>query len=102
MSCQSEGALQIYLEPVMAVPHLVVVGNSPMATTLSAQAAQLDWNVELVEGAGFSQGLLSVHSIVIVATQGHGDEDVLAAALKASPAYVGVVASARRGPVLRR
>lgn len=101
MSCQSEGALQIYLEPVMAVPHLVIVGDSPMAETLAAQAGHLDWNVELVTGAEFSEGLLNANSIVVVATQGHGDEDVLLSALKATAAYVGVVASAKRGEALR-
>ncbi len=101
MSCQSEGALQIYLEPVMAVPHLVIVGSSPMAATLSLLATQLDWNVELVDGPEFGEGLLSEHSIVVVATQGHGDEDVLAAALKATPAYVGVVASSKRAESIR-
>ena len=101
MSCQSEGALQIYLEPVMSMPHLVIVGDSPMAHTLSEQAGQLDWNVELVRGPDFGEGLLSAHSIVIIATQGHGDEDILVAALKAAPAYVGVVASARRGEAVR-
>ena len=100
MSCQSEGALQIYLEPVMSMPHLVVVGDSPMAQTLSSQAKHLDWNVELVAGPDFSEGILSERSIVVVATQGHGDEDVLMSALKSSPAYVGVVASAKRGVAL--
>ena len=101
MSCQSEGALQIYLEPVVAVPHLVIVGSSPMATTLSVLASQLDWRVELVTGSEFSEGLLTPQSIVVVATQGHGDEDVLGAALKAAPAYVGLVASSRRGNSVR-
>ena len=101
MSCQSEGALQIYLEPVVAVPHLVIVGSSPMATTLSVLASQLDWRVELVIGSEFSEGLLTPQSIVVVATQGHGDEDVLGAALKAAPAYVGLVASSRRGDSVR-
>jgi len=101
MSCQSEGALQIYLEPVMSMPHLVVVGDSPMAQTLATQATQLDWNVELVAGSDFSEGVLSDNSIVVVATQGHGDEEVLMSALKASPAYVGVVASAKRGEALK-
>ncbi|RZV45372.1 MAG: YHS domain-containing protein [Acidimicrobiales bacterium] len=101
MSCQSEGALQIYLEPVMSMPHLVIIGDSPMAQTLAEQAAQLDWTVELVTGPQFSEGLLSERSIVVVATQGHGDEDVLLSALKATPAYLGVVASAKRGEALR-
>ena len=39
--------------------------------------------------------------MVVVATQGHGDEDVLAAAFKADPAYMGLVASARRGSKVR-
>ncbi|NNE97161.1 MAG: YHS domain-containing protein [Acidimicrobiales bacterium] len=101
MSCQSEGALQIYLEPVMSMPHLVIVGDSPMTETLADQAAHLDWNVERVAGPDFSEGLLSAHSIVVVATQGHGDEDILLAALKATPAYIGVVASAKRGETIR-
>ena len=101
MSCQSEGALQIYLEPVMPMPHLVVIGASPMAHTLADLAGALDWNVELVDGPEFSEGLLSEHSAVVVATQGHGDEDILAAAAKATPAYIGVVASSRRGEALR-
>src|SRR6266851_8186600 len=29
ISCQSEGALEVYIEPVLPVPHLVVVGRSP-------------------------------------------------------------------------
>ncbi|WP_419944968.1 XdhC family protein [Candidatus Poriferisodalis sp.] len=101
MSCQSEGALQIYLEPVVAVPHVVIVGSSPMAVTLAVLAQELDWRVERVSGAEFSEGLLTPQSIVVVATQGHGDEDVLAAALKAAPAYVGLVASSRRGESVR-
>ena len=101
MSCQSEGALQIYLEPVMSMPHLVIVGDSPMANTLAEQARQLDWNVELVAGPDFAEGVLSSHSIVVIATQGHGDEDLLLATLKASPAYIGVVASAKRGAAVR-
>lgn len=101
MSCQSEGALQIYLEPVMSMPHLVVIGDSPMAHTLSQQAAQLDWNVELIAGPDFSEGMIGANSIVIVATQGHGDEDMILGALKTDPAYLGVVASAKRAAALR-
>ena len=101
MSCQSEGALQIYLEPVVAVPHMVIVGSSPMAATLASLAHELDWRVEQVSGPEFSEGLLAPQSMVVVATQGHGDEDVLAAALKAAPAYVGLVASSRRGESVR-
>ena len=101
ISCQSEGALQIFIEPVIPVPHLVVVGRSPMARTLCQLALDLDWNADLIDGVDFTSEAVGSHSIVIVATQGHGDEDVLEKALAVAPAYLGVVGSARRGDSLR-
>ncbi len=101
ISCQSEGALQIFIEPVIPVVHLVVVGRSPMAHTLCQLARALDWNAELVDGPDFSAEVVGRNSIVIVATQGHGDEDVLERALGATPTYLGVVGSVRRGEALR-
>src|SRR6266545_7855986 len=38
IACQSEGALEVYIEPVLPAPHLVVVGRSPMARTLTGLA----------------------------------------------------------------
>lgn len=101
ISCQSEGALQIFIEPVIPVPHLVVVGRSPMASTLCQLAVDLDWDAELVDGPDFASEAIGPHSVVIVATQGHGDEDVLEKALAVAPTYLGVVGSARRGDALR-
>jgi xanthine dehydrogenase accessory factor len=101
ISCQSEGALQIFIEPVIPAPHLLIVGRSPMAHTLCQLATDLDWNAELVDGPDFTSAAVSSHSVVIIATQGHGDEDALEQALNASPSYLGVVGSARRGDALR-
>ena len=47
ISCQSEGALEVYIEPVLPAPHLVVVGRSPMAHTLADLAEALGWRAEL-------------------------------------------------------
>jgi xanthine dehydrogenase accessory factor len=101
ISCQSDGALQIYIEPAQNSPRLVVVGRSPMAVTLTEMARLLDWRVELIDGDEFGARSINEHSVVVVATQGHGDEDVLIAAASAEPAYLGVVASAKRGEALR-
>jgi xanthine dehydrogenase accessory factor len=101
ISCQSEGALQIYLEPVQATPHLVVVGRSPMAHTLEQLAGALDWNVERVDGPDFDASSVGRRTMVVVATQGHGDEDVVEAAVAARPVFLGVVASRKRGDALR-
>ena len=101
ISCQSDGALQIYIEPAQVAPPLVIVGRSPMAATLAEMAGLLDWRVDLVDGAEFSAASCSPHSAVVVATQGHGDEEVVETAVAAGPAYLGVVSSGRRAEALR-
>jgi xanthine dehydrogenase accessory factor len=97
MACQSEGALQLYVEPVLSTPRLVVVGRSPMATTLVELAAVLGWRAELTAADDFGSEPVDPASIVIVATQGHDDEDTLERAVRAEPAFVGLVASHKRG-----
>ena len=102
ISCQSEGALEIYIEPVLPVPHLVIVGTSPMAHTLAKLAKALDWLTDLVSPPDFTadsagKQWASERSMVIVATQGHGDEDMIERAVAARPAYLGLVASRKRG-----
>jgi xanthine dehydrogenase accessory factor len=97
ISCQSEGALEIYIEPVLPVPHLVVVGSSPMTRTLAELARALDWQTDLVSPQDFRRTSADGRSMVIVATQGHGDEDMIECAARIRPAYLGLVASRRRG-----
>ncbi len=97
ISCQSEGALEIYIEPVLPVPHLVIIGVSPMARTLVSLAGALGWRADLVRGPDFATDSADERSMIVVATQGHDDEDVLARAVAARPAYLGLVGSRRRG-----
>jgi xanthine dehydrogenase accessory factor len=101
ISCQSDGALQIFIEPVMAQPHVLIVGRSPMAVTLLDLVHGLGWRGDLVDGTQFDPGLIKAATAVIVATQGHGDEEVLQAALQADPAFIGLVASRKRGDTVR-
>ena len=54
ISCQSEGAIEVYIEPVLPVPHLVVVGTSPMAGTLAELARALGWQADLIAGQDFT------------------------------------------------
>jgi len=97
MACQSEGALQIYVEPVQSAPQVMIVGRSPMAVTLKQLIEVLNWRVQLVDFADFTTTMVSDTSVVIIATQGHGDEEATEAALPANPVYLGVVASRKRG-----
>jgi xanthine dehydrogenase accessory factor len=97
IACQSEGALEVFIEPVQPAPRLVVVGRSPMAQTLAALADALGWRTALLDGSGFSAADADERSMVVVATQGHGDEEAVEQAVLARPAYLGLVASQRRG-----
>ena len=96
ISCQSEGALEVYIEPVFPVPHLVVVGRSPMAQTLAGLSRTLGWSTDLIDAQDFAPGDADYRSMVVVATQGHGDEDMIERAAAMRPAYLGLVASRKR------
>jgi len=97
ISCQSDGALEVFIEPVHPSPRLVVVGRSPMAQTLPTLAGELGWRATLVDGPDFTGAEVDSRTLVVVATQGHGDEEVAERAATAGPAYLGLVASERRG-----
>jgi xanthine dehydrogenase accessory factor len=97
ISCQSEGALEVYIEPVLPAPHLVIVGRSPMANTLADLAQALGWRTALRDAAEFATADADEASMVVVATQGHGDEEAVEQAVAAQPAYLGLVGSAKRG-----
>jgi xanthine dehydrogenase accessory factor len=86
--CGSEGVVEVLIEPVLPAPLLTIVGESPAARTLAALACTVGWRVrdDHVEGA----------DAVVVATMGHGDEELLTAALGSGAGYVGLVASAKR------
>jgi xanthine dehydrogenase accessory factor len=101
ISCQSEGALEVYIEPVVPTPHLVIVGRSPMAHTLADLSTALGWRADLRDGPEFSAAHVDARSVVVVATQGHCDEEAVEQAVAAGPAFVGLVASVRRGEAIR-
>jgi xanthine dehydrogenase accessory factor len=97
ISCQSEGALEVYIEPVVPAPSLVIVGRSPMAQTLAELARAVGWRATLVAGDDFTAADADERTMVVVATQGHGDEEAVAQAVEARPAYLGLVGSHKRG-----
>jgi len=112
MACESEGALEVYLEPMLPKPHVVVIGRSPAADTLARLAQGLGWRATVVDDGGESRDHSGVDRVVtdldlsdlgidgrtfvVVATQGHYDEDALQAALNTPAGYVGLVASRKR------
>ena len=95
MACSSEGAMEVYVEPMIPAPRLVVVGSSPAAEMLADLAARVGWRTSLVSEEPDSSSLGSGDAVVI-ATQGHFDETALEAVLRSPAPYVGLVSSSKR------
>lgn len=90
--CLSGGTLEIFLEPVLPVPLVSVLGDSPIAQAMSVVAASLGYDV-----APYSTDDLSSADAVLVATHGKHEEETLTAAVRAGVPYVGLIASPKRG-----
>jgi xanthine dehydrogenase accessory factor len=124
MTCVSEGAVDVYVEPFVPTRRLVVVGTTPVAEALTRTALSLDYEVVRVVDAseqrdletsagalGFTVAPLeSLASVLgsgapdvaaVVASQGHYDEQALEAILRSGAPYVGLVASRKRGATVR-
>jgi xanthine dehydrogenase accessory factor len=100
--CLSGGTLEIFLEPNIPAARVVVVGGSPIAEAIGqlAQAAGYDTVVTGADDVG-GIGEIGDAAGVIVSAHGSGEETVLAAALTAGVPYVALVASPKRGSIVR-
>jgi xanthine dehydrogenase accessory factor len=114
--CPSKGTMDIFVEPVLPHPSLVILGASPVAMSLASQARQLGYHVTLAAPAADLVGEPDAHVIVdgfeprylndarrfvVVSTQGKGDEAALRAALAIDASYHAFVGSRRKMSALR-
>ncbi|WP_037312513.1 XdhC family protein [Ruegeria halocynthiae] len=90
--CPSRGTVDIFVEPCLPLPQLVVLGASPVAQALSALAPQFQWSV----AASLSERKPHQHRFVVIATQGQGDLDALKSTLGRSTSFVAFVGSRRK------
>jgi xanthine dehydrogenase accessory factor len=119
MTCNSGGALDIYIEPVLPKPHLLVLGRLPIAQTLArlgktigyavsmivgeeapinpheAFSAEAAPDIEVIQAQDYSleRAKVTSRTFLVVATQGEGDEEALEQVLKTEAGYVAFVAS---------
>lgn len=104
MTCHSGGTLEIYVEPYLPKPLLVLVGHGPVVETLATLGRAADYAlVVLAEDAlreGLGQLALTPRASVIVATHADSDEDALEHVLGTEAGYVSLVASRRRAAVI--
>lgn len=117
LMCASEGSLEVFVEPCLPRPHLVVLGRAPVVRALAVMAGAVGFEVAVVErddidlsdfgGSTVIQGLdlakagAGPDSFVVVATMGRYDEDAVEAALATGAPYVALVASTRRAAAVR-
>ncbi len=101
MSCTSGGVLDIYMEPHLPQPQLVLMGDSPVIVALSRLAPVLDYAVTRLDSADLSQVHVDERTCILVATHGQYDEDALEQALRSPAVYVGMVGSHKRAEACR-
>jgi xanthine dehydrogenase accessory factor len=120
MTCNSGGTVEIYLEPILPAPRLVVFGVSPTARALAKLGKAMGYSVVAVDPAaepdlfpgadqvltdpGRSPRLFAPSHgprYVVVATLGERDESAIRDALAMAPDYLGVVASRKRFAAMR-
>ncbi|MBO4226744.1 XdhC family protein [Bradyrhizobium neotropicale] len=114
--CPSQGTMDIFVEPVLPHPSLIILGASPVALSLAAQARTLGYHVTLAAPAGdvaavpdaderidgFQLGKLNdAKRFIVVSTQGKGDEAALRAAVAIDACYHAFVGSRRKMASLR-
>ncbi len=114
MTCHSGGTLEIFVEPVLPKPALVLVGSGPVVETLAGLAAAARFAVTVVEPeppapAGLAAArvvddlaavAVTPGTAIVVATHGRFDEDALERALRSEADYVSLVASPTRARVV--
>ncbi|SDJ12950.1 xanthine dehydrogenase accessory factor [Paraburkholderia steynii] len=109
MPCASNGALEIFIQPTVPAPLVVVFGATPAAHEACVLARRMGLRASLAAEnarkgeARFDAAALerAGASFALVATQGDGDEDALEAALRSQVAAVLLIASRRKADRLR-
>ena len=117
MTCQSGGTLDIFIEPILPKPLLVVIGQTAIAQALCALAAGAGFEVVVAAPGGKRErfaaasawiedldGVAKIErtpSAIVVATQGSGDARGLDAALNLGAGYIGLIASPKKSARLK-
>jgi xanthine dehydrogenase accessory factor len=129
LTCVSEGAVDVYVEPFVPARRLIVVGATPVAEALARVGRSLDYDVVRVVDAREQRDVEAEAAVIgvkvvtldvvdrvlptgtgpagaedvaaVVASQGHYDEEALERLLRAGVPYVGLVASRKRGATVR-
>ncbi len=116
LTCISGGTLDIYIEPQLAQPHLIVIGHLATAEALVGLGKGMGWRVSLMgldvtrerfpkadlvfDHLDFSHLTVTKNTYIVVASHGNYDEDMLVAALRSEVPYVALIASKTRSTAI--
>jgi xanthine dehydrogenase accessory factor len=92
--CPSKGTIDVFIEPCLPMPQLVILGGSPVAQALQVLAPQFHW--AMVTDLPNADVNTQQQRVIVVATQGQGDIDALHKALSVDAQHVAFVGSARK------
>jgi xanthine dehydrogenase accessory factor len=93
--CLSGGAIEVFLEPLLPAPRVLVVGDTPIAGAVRQIGAELGLELVTMEAGG--EGPEPGDLALIVAAHGRDELHTLRLGLAAELPYVGLVASVKRG-----
>jgi xanthine dehydrogenase accessory factor len=109
MSCHGGGALEVYIEPVLAKPRILIFGRSPAAQCLAKLGKAVGYGINVVAPKASRENFPDADSIgeelvpgqiknasetyIVVATQGEHDEEALEHALNTNARYISFIAS---------
>jgi xanthine dehydrogenase accessory factor len=112
MTCHSGGAVEVYIEPVLPRPQLLIMGKSHVAMALARLGRAMDYTVTVASKAAdvemfpeasaiiaqteLPAGVVHPNTCIVVCTQGENDEDALEQAVLSDAPYVAFVASRRK------
>jgi xanthine dehydrogenase accessory factor len=115
--CPSQGTMDVFVEPVLPPPELVICGSSPVALAIADLGRRTGFAITIAAPAAEQGAFLEADNriegyalpvegakarFVVVSTQGRGDEAALLSALSVDCGYVGFVGSRKKAAALRQ
>ena len=94
-TCLSGGTIEIFLEPVLPAPRVLVVGDTPIAAAVLSLGAELGFDLVAVDGGAPDPSPRDL--ALVVAAHGRDELHTLRRGLEAGVPYIGLVASPKRG-----
>jgi xanthine dehydrogenase accessory factor len=109
MTCHGGGALDIYIEPVLSKPQILIIGRSPVAQNLCSLGKAIGYRITVVASGAKRESFpdadivaeeldlqrlqINPETYIVVSTQGEQDEEALEQASRTNLPYISFVSS---------